>query len=435
MSTLSGRRERVRRGGYLTRGDAERARDALLARSTEECTSDTWTVSRWLRYWLSTNLGIRPSTLRSYTDHVEHQLIPHLGRHRLTDLTNLHVTATFADIAVTPNRHGRPPTPSTLHRIRATLRSALNAAIRHGLLRDNPARFVRLATPRRPQARVWTDHRVQAWRQHGERYAVAVWTTQQLAHFLGHTADDRLTAMWWLISLRGLRRGETAGLRWVDVDLDGRVITIDQQRIAYGQTVTVGPPKTAASRRTVALDHTTVTILRQHRRRQLTEQTEHAGDWTDSGYVFTQPDGQPLHPDYLTRRFRRLVTDSGLPPVRLHDLRHGAASLAHSAGADLKAVQEQLGHTSIVLTADTYTSVLLDLHFTVAEATARLVLAAAARVPGRKHRTPTRHPRTAATPTARRPKPLPGTRIRREPHPGAGRAHVTPKRHPKIKTV
>ena len=56
----------------------------------------------------------------------------------------------------------------------------------------------------------------------------------------------------------------------------------------------------------------------------------------DTGYVFTTPDGQPLHPDYLTRRFRSLVEQSGLPPVRLHDLRHGAASLAHSAGADLK---------------------------------------------------------------------------------------------------
>jgi integrase len=71
--------------------------------------------------------------------------------------------------------------------------------------------------------------------------------------------------------------------------------------------------------------------------------------------VFTTVVGAPLHPDYLTRRFRHLVGRSGLPPVRLHDLRHGAASLAHSAGADLKTVQEQLGHTSIVLTADTYT--------------------------------------------------------------------------------
>jgi integrase len=73
--------------------------------------------------------------------------------------------------------------------------------------------------------------------------------------------------------------------------------------------------------------------------------------------VFTNPVGQPLNPDYLTRRFNTMVTKSGLPPVRLHDLRHGAATLAHAAGADLKTVQEQLGHASIVLTADTYTSV------------------------------------------------------------------------------
>jgi hypothetical protein len=113
-----------------------------------------------------------------------------------------------------------------------------------------------------------------------------------------------------------------------------------------------------------------------------------AGDrWHDTGYVFTAPDGSALH---RTRtgppaRSAAWVKDSGLPPVRQHDLRHGAASLAHAAGADLKTVQEHLRHTSIVLTAAKSTSVLLDLHFKVAEATARLVLAAAARNPGRRH--------------------------------------------------
>ncbi|MDQ7911107.1 tyrosine-type recombinase/integrase [Phytohabitans sp. ZYX-F-186] len=123
-----------------------------------------------------------------------------------------------------------------MHRIRATLRSALNAAIREGLLRDNPARHVELPSPRRPHAQVWTDQRVE------------------------HAA---------------------AGQRW-----------------------------------------------------------------RDSGYVFTTGDGAPLHPDYLTRRFRRLVADSGPPPVRLHDLRHGAASLTHATGADLKTVQDLLGHAA-----------------------------------------------------------------------------------------
>jgi hypothetical protein len=123
--------------------------------------------------------------------------------------------------------------------------------------------------------------------------------------------------------------------------------------------------------------------------------------------VFTAPDGQPLHPDWLTRRFRRLVAASGLPPVRLHDLRHGAASLALAAGADLKTVQAMLGHASIALTADTYTSVLPELLADSAEATARLVLAHAACKPGRRPSNQVRSgpPKSATPPPRRRPEP------------------------------
>jgi integrase len=94
------------------------------------------------------------------------------------------------------------------------------------------------------------------------------------------------------------------------------------------------------------------------------------------GYVFTAPDGEPLRPDYLTGRFRRLVAASGLPPIRLHDLRHGAATLALAARTDLKVVQAMLGHASIVLAADTYVSVLPEVAHQAARETARLVLSA-----------------------------------------------------------
>ena len=108
-----------------------------------------------------------------------------------------------------------------------------------------------------------------------------------MADFLGFVDTDRLYTMWWLIALRGLRRGEAAGLRWIDVDLDGRVVMICQQRITFGHTTTEGPPKTAASRRTIALDRTTVRILREHRRRQMSERLAAGGKWEDTGYVFT----------------------------------------------------------------------------------------------------------------------------------------------------
>ena len=88
----------------------------------------------------------------------------------------------------------------------------------------------------------------------------------------------------------------------------------------------------------------------------------------------------------LSRYFRRLNDASGLPPIRLHDLRHGAASLALAAGADLKVVQDMLGHSSIVLTADTYTSVLPEVAHKVAEDIASLIIAAGCLIPGTQKR-------------------------------------------------
>src|SRR5262249_47232310 len=161
--------------------DAEAARDELLARSRKESTRAVWTVQRWLRYWLTTRTSIRPSTMRSYTEHVDNHLVPHLGRIRLAELTRRDLKAMFTTMAARDKRWGRRPAPSTLHRIRATLRAALNAAIRDGLIRDNPARFVELPTPRRPQAQVWTEHRTEKWRRTGQRFPVAVWTAQQAA--------------------------------------------------------------------------------------------------------------------------------------------------------------------------------------------------------------------------------------------------------------
>ena len=92
--------------------------------------------------------------------------------------------------------------------------------------------------------------------------------------------------------------------------------------------------------------------------------------------MFTRPDGDPVAPDWLSRYFRQLNQASGVPPIRLHDLRHGAASLALAAGADLKVVQDMLGHSGIVLTAGTYTSVLPQVARKVAEDIACLIIAA-----------------------------------------------------------
>jgi integrase len=411
VKDLWGRSEQVRRGGFTSRAAACRARADVLEQSREQLAGRSWTVGRWLRYWLTTRTSIRPTTLRVYTHHVETHLIPAIGEVKLAALTSRHLTAMFAELAAGTTPIGQPRTAATLQRIRATLRAAYNAAIREGMVMDNPARRVEMPRGRRPHAVVWTDARVDQWHEDGSRPPVAVWTTAQLTTFLDFVADDPLYPLWWLVALRGLRRGEVAGLRWQDVDLDRRQLTIVSQRTTVGYAVIECPPKSSASHRTIALDRRTVDLLRAHRHRQHQQYLGTGRLWRETGYVFTRPDGQPYHPNYFTHRLQYLIKQCGLPPVRLHDLRHGAASLAHAAGADLKTIQDQLGHASVVLTADTYTTVLPAAQHKAAEATARLILTTArgarAKIRRKSRRpTPQRPPQKSTTaPPASTPAP------------------------------
>jgi hypothetical protein len=171
-----------------------------------------------------------------------------------------------------------------------------------------------------------------------------------------------------------------------DLDLDEATLTISRTLQEHVGRRMLLPPKTAASARTVVLDRTTVAILSAHRDRQ----RRAAGVDRPKGFVFAHPDGRPYSPGYLTHHFRALQELHGLPPIRFHDLRHGAATLALAAGADLKAIQDMLGHASIVLTADTYTSVLPEVARQTAEGIAELVLAAGRSPPGRPEGPPRR---------------------------------------------
>jgi integrase len=119
--------------------------------------------------------------------------------------------------------------------------------------------------------------------------------------------------------------------------------------------------------------------------------------WRRGRPMFTYADGRPIRPEYLTHRFRQICQELGLPPIRLHDLRHCAATLALASHTDLKVIQQMLGHSSIVTTADTYTSVLPETAHRAAQATADMVIKAARSAPGsRRGRTVVPHVPLAA---------------------------------------
>jgi site-specific recombinase XerD len=119
---------------------------------------------RW--YWLAqAEPHLRPSTLHGYRDHIDRYLIPSIGRLTLADLTGKRLQSCFNLLARQRTRNGTPIAASTVDRVRATLRSALNAAVREGLIAANPLARVRLDKPVRPHPVIWTDERVEAWRR------------------------------------------------------------------------------------------------------------------------------------------------------------------------------------------------------------------------------------------------------------------------------
>lgn len=172
---------------------------------------------------------------------------------------------------------------------------------------------------------------------------------------------DRLEAVVTVALATGLRQGEALGLRWQDVELDEGVIHVRHALQRMGGTVQLVEPKTKRSKRTVALPASAVTVMREHRKRQLQERLWAGSRWQEGDFVFTSTIGTPMTGADLTRRFQALLAAAGLPRMRFHDLRHGAASLLLAQGVPPRVVMEMLGHSTITLTMDVYSHVIPDL--------------------------------------------------------------------------
>lgn len=198
-----------------------------------------------------------------------------------------------------------------------------------------------------------------------------VWTPQQTGEFLDAIEGDRLYPLYHLAAFAGLRRAELVGLPWAETDLDAGLITV--RETLPGDDADPDDPKSEAGQRTVALSATTVALLRSWRRRQVKERMAWGVAWVNSGLVFTREDGSPLRPGHVSEHFAVLLRKAGLPPIRIHDLRHGSATLSLAAGVDIKIAQEMLGHSTSSFTRDVYTSVVPEIAAAAAEAVAAIV--------------------------------------------------------------
>ena len=374
------------------------------------------TLGELLETWLAGKRR-RGTTLRGYESHIRIHLVPHLGHLRADRLTEQHVTAMFDAInernetveaenqarreqearckyqgvgrpkgeererlaaertkldAMPPYR--RVTGPMTQQRIRATLRSALNSPLARRHVSVNPATKLEMVQARRPKALLWTDAHVARWRETGAKPSpVMVWTLPQVGAFLDHAEGNRLYAFYFVMMFRGLRRGEGVGQAWADIDLDELLLTVSTEIVQDGWTPVETEAKTDGSAATIALGKATAQVLREHRVRQLAEKEKAGERWVETGKVFTTETGEWLHPDLVTKEFKRLYREIGLPPVNLRDVRHIAATLVHAGGGDLHAIKETLRHSTITLASDTYTSLLTEVDRDIAEKAEGLV--------------------------------------------------------------
>ncbi|WP_404387413.1 tyrosine-type recombinase/integrase [Humibacillus xanthopallidus] len=331
-----------RRRQRTTSHDTKRDAQAWLARTTTELRAgETYdnkvTVAQYLTDWLSTKQAIRPSTRLGYARHIEQIFIPELSHLKLADLRAKHIAAVFQRIVDSNHARERPINARTQRSILATLNSALNTAVRQGLIRRNPAATVELPRPEKP--------------------STTVWSRDEAALFLTGIHDDHLHVLYRLLLLTGMRRGEGIGLQWGDLALDTGTLTITRQVTSINGQLHVGPPKSDSGRRTIAVDKATLELLKaMHRRAVLAHPWEPDAHF-DTRPAFPNDSGGHYSPTYVSRHFLTLVNQLGLPRIRLHDLRHTSASLGLEGGESLLSVSRRLGHSSISITADVYSQI------------------------------------------------------------------------------
>jgi integrase len=302
------------------------------------------TVEEYLQRWLSDCLEplvssskMAHSTFIRYKGIVENDISPILGRKKLRDLSRAEVRALYS-------AKGRELSPRSVDYIHVTLQKALTQAMRDDLIPRN------VATGERP-------------RSSRNRDEIKALSSEQAKALLSAAQNTRNEALYVVAVHTGLRQGELLGLKWTDVDLAGRRLSVRRSLKVTDHGLDFGPPKNKASRRSVPLSKTAVAVLRAHRTRQNEERLRLGDLWLDHDLVFPNRVGKPMdHGNLYYREYKPLLQKSGLGDkgFTFHSLRHTFATELFNQRKRPKIIQSLLGHSSITQTIDTYSHLLND---------------------------------------------------------------------------
>ena len=424
-----GKRRQPEVGPFPTKQAAEEELAATLARlgGGAQVLDRSMTVTVYLDAYIAGKINLKPRTWATDKEIIDLYWKPALGYLRLVDLRGHHVAEAIREMMkinrplpegekpsemlrrmldaraddersrLAPGEQRRkkstkPLSPARIARAFAVLRAAMNAAV-PGKIMVSPCAGVELPRAAKVRPLAWTAQREAAfwaaldrrirdapaqcelteirrqeiWAAPDRRPCkVMVWMPAHTGKFLDSIEGERLFALFCTVAYCGLRRDEAVGLTWAELELDQGVAHIRETGGGDG-------PKSDAGVRTIPMPAVVVHALRAWKVQQAADRLAWGPDWTDNGLVFTREDGTAIPGQWVSVRFETLTWRAGLPPIRFHDLRHGAASLAKASGADSKYIAALLGHARSSFTDDVYVTLFPEVAKEAAEAAAAIV--------------------------------------------------------------
>ena len=296
-------------------------------------TADEYTVASWLRAWyeLYAKPNVRTATANRYQLIIEQYTVPRIGSIKLKKLTTRHLQKLYKELLESGRIHvgksqDKGLSTTTVHSVHLMLHCALERAVKERLIPRNPCEDCVVPKPRKLDMKILTPEHMKAYLEAAERRG--------------------LLPIFYLELVSGLRKGELVALRWDDVDIQNRTISVSKQYVRNPDgSLELTRPKTENSVRLVSIPQAAVELLIQ----------EHAKH-PDSPYLFPSPlTGEMYHPDSVVNLHKKILKDAGLEHLRFHDLRHTFATTALQNGVDVKTVSSMLGHFDAGFTLRTYT--------------------------------------------------------------------------------
>jgi integrase len=423
---LTGKRRQQTKSGFNSEREAWKQCRAAIAdyEKGRVVSSSRHKVGDAIEEWLSRiEHSIKPSMVENWRKYAKYYVVPYIGQRDVQEIDGGVCDALYAKLLAQGRVKAKPKTASpknvvhvrritadgkvrpcrpyrydglrcyrlhaeddpligqpieTSKRVRQTVKNATRKPLNPGL---EPKTVV---NTHRMLHRAWEDFAVWGWAKRNvvaeahpprvPRKGRKVWAVSQLQTFLQCSRSDRFFALWVLEATSGMRRCELAGARRDLLDLDAGTLEIEATRVVVDGKVIESDGKTKNAQHTLALDPFTLAVLKVHVEMLDQERKEFGPDYHDGGFLFCWENGKPPHPDTITRRFKKLARQAGLPEIDLHDVRHSYATAGRNAKIDWKALSKRIGHADVAFTMKQYVQTDLEADREVANTLADLII-------------------------------------------------------------